>query len=410
LRDAKTRQVLYVNPAFQEVTGRTPESFYENRDTMMDAIHLDDKEWVIQALDQRSEGIPFDREHRIIHLDGSVRWVSSRIFPVRNEAGEVYRWVASMEDVTERKLAENALRESEEKYRLLYEHAGVGIGYYKPDGEIISYNQLAASHMGGKPEDFKGKSIYEVFPGEEAEFYMGRIRKSLESESALEYEDYLALPSGDKWFISVFTRICDAQQNVIGVQIISQDITGQKQAEKALREGERRLVAAQHMAHVGYWERDFDTNRVALSDEACRIFGISEQGLSLTLDQWHPRWVALIHPEDQPRLIELLGEVLAGVRSYDVEYRVIRPDKKGCSGSASQHAGHDARHHREERNRTGSACKREPFPCPERKRIRRHLHHPGWAPELCQFDPGRNIRLYSGRADRCRACACHSSR
>jgi PAS domain S-box-containing protein len=65
---------------------------------------------------------------------------------------------------------------------------------------------------------------------------------------------------------------------------------------------------------------------VALSDEACRIFGIPEQGLSLNLDQWHPRWVALIHPEDQPRLIKLLGDVLAGIRSYDVEYRVIRPD------------------------------------------------------------------------------------
>jgi PAS domain S-box-containing protein len=63
-----------------------------------------------------------------------------------------------------------------------------------------------------------------------------------------------------------------------------------------------------------------------LSDEACRIFGIAEQGLSLTLNEWHPRWVALIHPDDQPRLIELLGDVLAGIRSYDVEYRVIRPD------------------------------------------------------------------------------------
>jgi PAS domain S-box-containing protein/putative nucleotidyltransferase with HDIG domain len=103
LRDVQTRQVLYVNPAFQGLTGRTCESFYENRDVMIDAIHPDDKEWVIKALDQRFESVPFDREHRIIHLDGSVRWVSSRIFPVRNEAGEVYRWASIMEDITERK-------------------------------------------------------------------------------------------------------------------------------------------------------------------------------------------------------------------------------------------------------------------------------------------------------------------
>ena len=117
LRDVQTRQVLYVNPAFEELTGRTCESFYENRDILIDAIHPDDKEPVTRALDQRFGSVPFDKEHRIIHLDGSVRWVSSRIFPVRNEAGEVYRWATIMEDITERKQAEQALRESEARYR-----------------------------------------------------------------------------------------------------------------------------------------------------------------------------------------------------------------------------------------------------------------------------------------------------
>jgi signal transduction histidine kinase len=61
---------------------------------------------VIEALAQRSEGIPYNKEHRIIHREGSVRWVASRSFPVRNEAGEVYRWASIMEDITERKQAE----------------------------------------------------------------------------------------------------------------------------------------------------------------------------------------------------------------------------------------------------------------------------------------------------------------
>jgi light-regulated signal transduction histidine kinase (bacteriophytochrome) len=77
---------------------------------MMDAVHPDDKEWVIEALDQRFESAPFGKEHRIIHLDGGVRWVWSRIFPVRNEAGEVYRWASIVEDITERKRAEEEIR------------------------------------------------------------------------------------------------------------------------------------------------------------------------------------------------------------------------------------------------------------------------------------------------------------
>ncbi len=119
LRDAQTRQVLYVNPAFEKLTGRTCENFYENPDIVIDATHPDDKELVIKALDQRFESVLFDKEHRIIHLDGKVRWVSSRIFPVRNEAGEVYRWASIMEDITERKQAEaereNLIKELEAK-------------------------------------------------------------------------------------------------------------------------------------------------------------------------------------------------------------------------------------------------------------------------------------------------------
>jgi PAS domain S-box-containing protein len=117
LRDVQTRQVLYVNPAFEELTGRTCESFFENRDIMIDAIHPDDREEVVKGLEQRLEGVPFDKEHRIIHQNGSVRWVLSRIFPVRNEAGEVYRWASIMEDITERKRAETELHRTMEDLR-----------------------------------------------------------------------------------------------------------------------------------------------------------------------------------------------------------------------------------------------------------------------------------------------------
>jgi PAS domain S-box-containing protein len=109
LRDTQTRQVLYVNPAFETLTGRTIENVYQNRDLLIDICHPDDKESLIKALDQRLEGVPYYKEHRIVHLDGSVRWVSSRSFPVRNEDGKIYRWASTMEDITDRKQAEDEI-------------------------------------------------------------------------------------------------------------------------------------------------------------------------------------------------------------------------------------------------------------------------------------------------------------
>jgi PAS domain S-box-containing protein len=191
------------------------------------------------------KGEAYDLEFPFTTFKGRPLYIRTTAQPVY-ENGKIVRIIGNIMDITERKQAENALKESEAKYRMLHENAGVGIGYYKPDGEVISYNRLAATHMQGKPEDFKGKSIYELFPRQEADFYMERIKRSLVEESTVEYEDHLFLPSGEGWFLNIFARICDSKQNVIGVQIISQDITRRKLAEEEIKklnqELERRVA------------------------------------------------------------------------------------------------------------------------------------------------------------------------
>jgi PAS domain S-box-containing protein len=93
-------------------------------------------------------------------------------------------------------------------------------------------------------------------------------------------------------------------------------------AFRSLRESEHRLEAAQRLAHVGWWERDYTTGHASLSDEACRIFGVEP----LDLPQWHERWVSLIHPEDREKTAAASDAALRGGPRYDVEYRVVRPD------------------------------------------------------------------------------------
>ena len=91
---------------------------------------------------------------------------------------------------------------------------------------------------------------------------------------------------------------------------------------RSLRDNERKLDAAQQIAHVGWWERDFVAGRVSLSDESCRIFGVQP----VDLPQWHGRWLSLIHPEDRTAAAAAGEAALAGGPRYDVEYRVVRPD------------------------------------------------------------------------------------
>ena len=99
--------------------------------------------------------------------------------------------------------------------------------------------------------------------------------------------------------------------------------TRRKRVEKELAESTAKLEEAQRLAHFGWWERDFTTNNVDLSDEVCRIFGVQP----LELPEWHGRWLELIHPEDRPRAAEAAAAaLLPGGERYDLEYRVVRPD------------------------------------------------------------------------------------
>ena len=92
---------------------------------------------------------------------------------------------------------------------------------------------------------------------------------------------------------------------------------------RSLRESEHRLDEAQRIAHVGYWDRDLETQQMTLSEEACRIFGLRANERTLDLPDWHERWLELIHPEDAPRVAEVTRAALEGGSVYDVEYRVI---------------------------------------------------------------------------------------
>ena len=148
----------------------------------------------------------------------------------------------------EKRQAEAALRESEERHRLLFDSASLGIGYFSPDGHIVAFNQVAAAQMAGRPEDFTGKTLADIHVSARADEYLARIKVALAAEGSQVYEDDVALPTGNRWFLSTYSRIATADGEITGVQIISNDITQRKLAERALQaseiaEREQRILA-----------------------------------------------------------------------------------------------------------------------------------------------------------------------
>jgi PAS domain S-box-containing protein len=106
MMNAATKEIVYVNRAYETITGRSLESIYENRSSYADLIHPNDRVQVLAKLEQATHSGQFDEEFRILRNDGALRWVWVKAFPDRDDAG-VIRWlVGTAQDITIRKIAE----------------------------------------------------------------------------------------------------------------------------------------------------------------------------------------------------------------------------------------------------------------------------------------------------------------
>lgn len=112
MTNAGKSELLYVSPAYERVWGRTCASLYRNPEEWIQSIHPEDRARVLEAAHSRQSDGTYREEYRVVRPNGTVRWVLDCAFPIRNEAGEVFRLVGVAQDITERHQAESALVEA----------------------------------------------------------------------------------------------------------------------------------------------------------------------------------------------------------------------------------------------------------------------------------------------------------
>jgi PAS domain S-box-containing protein len=147
-------------------------------------------------------------------------------------------------NITERKRAEEALRESEEKYKLLIESSDAAITFFDESGTYLFLNHAAAKWLGGKPEDYIGKSVHDTFPKRWANKFVKRYRKIIKSGVGETIEE--KVNPLNRWTSANLQPVRNQDGKIIGVQVVRYDITERKQAEEALREREAALETRTH--------------------------------------------------------------------------------------------------------------------------------------------------------------------
>jgi PAS domain S-box-containing protein len=110
MTDPVAGRVLYVNHGYRDIWGRTDESLYADPQSFLEGVHPDDRPRLAEAMQQQLAGEATTQEYRVVRPDGSLRWVVDRAFPIRDEAGRVYRVAGIAEDITARKRTEEDMR------------------------------------------------------------------------------------------------------------------------------------------------------------------------------------------------------------------------------------------------------------------------------------------------------------
>ena len=105
--DAGTRHPLYVNEAYETITGRSCQSLFDNPTSYEELIHSEDRTRVLAKLDEATRTGQFNERFRIVSTHGEERWITVHGFPVRDAAGKIWRLVGTAQEITEQKKAED---------------------------------------------------------------------------------------------------------------------------------------------------------------------------------------------------------------------------------------------------------------------------------------------------------------
>ncbi|MGW8302493.1 MAG: PAS domain S-box protein [Desulfobacterales bacterium] len=253
LYDWNKRKVIYTSPAYESIWGRPVDDLYTHEAEWNESVHPDDLEYARVSFEKIVHtGGGEKREYRIVRPDGSVRWISDSGFAIRDENGKVVRIAGIAEDITERKRAEVALRESEERFRELAELMPETIFEVNLEGQLTFVNRNAYNYFGYTQADLKqGLSSFDMIVPAERDRAKKNVARILSGEQT-GINEYTALrKDGTTFPVMIYSAPIFKEGKPVGLRGFAIDITDRKTAEEERRKLEVQFQQAQRFEALG---------------------------------------------------------------------------------------------------------------------------------------------------------------
>jgi PAS domain S-box-containing protein len=313
--DATTLEFTFVNDSALEHLGYGSDEMKSMTPIEVEPDFLDK---ILGALPKRGEadGVPelaVETFHR--RKDGSEYPVMVEYRRMHTGSRDVYLSVA--DDITARKLAEEGLRRSEERYRSLVEQASDGIFLADMSGQYVDVNAAGATMLGYTHDEILSKKLVDLV--DPTDVLTGPLRidemragKTVVTERRMVRKDGTVVP------VEISGRMTASGH----LQAIVRDISDRMAAESALRESAELLTQSQRVAAVGHYVLDVPSGRWTSSEVLDELFGIGPK-----YDRSVAGWLGIVHPDDREAMeTYLTTRVLGRLEPFDREYRIVRAD------------------------------------------------------------------------------------
>ncbi|MBP1910208.1 PAS domain S-box protein [Methanolobus bombayensis] len=304
---------LDVNDAFEKHTGLKAENVIGKRAT---EVYPDIEKRENTFIDLHRNVIlsrsPYNVE---LYSEELNKYFSIAAYPVEEDIA-----AAVFQDITERRIAEEKLKESEEKLKLFIEHAPVSIAMLDRD-----MRHIAVSHRWLEDtfteRDIIGIPHYEVYAELSDEFKEAH-KRALKGETVRKEEDFLKMPDGNmiwsRWEVRPWNT---ADGTIGGIIIFSEDITKRKEAEIALRESEALLNEVGEIAKIGGWEYDIPTSTVKWTPEVYKTFD-----LGLDFELAYGNTLGFYSSGSRKSVEKAFKDAIEKAESYDLELELTTPE------------------------------------------------------------------------------------
>src|ERR1700691_1873548 len=327
-RDLGTDRITWSDETYR-IFGLRPQEDPIDLAALRQKVHPEDWEHMSRALDEAlGGGNRYDIEYRVLRPTGEVRIVHSTGDVKRDASCRPYKMFGTVQDITDRKRAEEALRSSEQRFRLIVDSIPGLVCTMSATGEAQLLNRQVLEYFGKSPEELKSWATSDAVHPDDLPRVIPAWASSIETGHPYDIEHRCRRGDGVyRWFQVRALPLRDAEGRITGWYNLLTDIDDRKRAEEALelmsrdlQESKIRLEEAQRTAHVGHWIWDQGKDGLTWSDETYRIFGLRPQERPMSVEAFQE----MIHPEDREFLFRATQEARGGGRP-DIEFRIVRP-------------------------------------------------------------------------------------